>query len=170
MPKPITVRFYQVGKVSPHGPSLRTVLQQIFDLGEPGTRHRQLSGAFTCRLERLNTATPGHIAGEMVRVRSTDLPCEVHPDGTHALSVDVPIGDGVAFWFREQDHKLAIQYDMRTLSPGRFNDYFHQMVDAAYGHHMSTGILGGHYMIDTCGWLFHRVHAVESEIQDVTEQ
>lgn len=130
MPKPITVRFYQVGKVSQHGPTLRTVLQQIFDLGEPGTRQRQLSGAFTCRLERLNVDTPGYVAGEMVRVRSTDLPCEVHPDGTHALSVDVPIGDGVAFWFREQDHKLAIQYDMRTLSPGRFNDYLHQMVDA----------------------------------------
>ena len=88
MPKPITVRFYQVGKMSQHGPSLRTVLQQIFDLGEPGTRQRQLSGAFTCRLERLNIATPGYIAGEMIRVRSTDLPCEVHPDGTHALSVD----------------------------------------------------------------------------------
>jgi hypothetical protein len=67
----------------------------------------------------------------MVRVRSTDLPCEVHPDGTRPLNVGVPIGDGVAFCFREQDHKLAIQYDMRTLSPGRFNDYLRQMIDAA---------------------------------------
>jgi hypothetical protein len=130
MPKPITVRFYQVGKVVQHGPSLRTVLQSIFNLGEPGMRERQLSGTFTCRLERLNTDIPGFVAGEMIRVRSTDLPCEVHPDGTRALNVDVPIGDGVAFWYREQDHKLAIQYDLRTLSPGRFNDYMHQMVDA----------------------------------------
>lgn len=129
MPKPMTVRFYQVGKVAQNGPSLRTVLQSIYDLGEPGTRERQLSGAFTCRLERF-AATPGYLAGEMMRVRSTDLPCEVHPDGTRALNVDVPIGDGIAFHFRESDHKLAIQYDARTLSPGRFNDYIHQMVNA----------------------------------------
>jgi hypothetical protein len=129
MTKPINVRFYQVGKVAQHGPSLRTVLQSIFDLGDPSERERQLSGAFRCRLERF-TATPGYLAGEMMRVRSTDLPCEVHPDGTRALSVGVPIGDGIAFHYRENDHKLAIQYDARTLSPGRFNDYIHQMVDA----------------------------------------
>lgn len=130
MPKPMTVRFYQVGKVVENGPSLRTVLQSILDLGEPGTRECQLSGAFTCRLERLRTDTPGYVSGEMMRVRSTDLPCEVHPDGTRALDVDVPIGDGVSFCYREQDHKLAIQYDLRTISPGRFNDYIHQMVAA----------------------------------------
>ncbi|RYD67905.1 MAG: hypothetical protein EOP58_01960 [Sphingomonadales bacterium] len=65
-----------------------------------------------------------------MRVRTTDLPCEVHPDGTRALGVNVPIGDGVAFQYRERDHKLAIQYDPRVLSPGRFNDYISQLFPA----------------------------------------
>lgn len=129
MAKPITVCFYQVGKVAQEGPSLRAVLQSIFDLGDPGVRERQLSGAFICRLERLSS-TPGYLAGEMMRVRSTDLPCEVHPDGTRPLNVGVPIGDGIAFHYREHDHKLAIQYDNKVLSPGRFNDYLGQMVHA----------------------------------------
>jgi hypothetical protein len=129
MPKPITVRFYQVGKMAQHGPSLRTVLQSIYDIGEPGLRQRQLSGIFTCRLERL-TPTPGFLSGEMMRVRSSDWPCEVHPDGTRILGVGVPIGDGIAFCFRESDHMLAIQYDPKTLSPGRFNDYLGQVIPA----------------------------------------
>lgn len=129
MPKPITVRFYQVGKMAQAGPSLRAVLQSIYDLGAPSLREKQLSGAFICRLERL-ASTPGYLAGEMMRVRATDWPCEVHPDGTRLLSVGVPIGDGIAFHYREADHMLAIQYDARTLSPGRFNDYLGQMVHA----------------------------------------
>lgn len=62
-----------------------------------------------------------------MRVRESELPCEVHPDGTRRLSVDVPIGDGIAFCFREADHTLAIYYDPRVLSPGRFFDYIAQM-------------------------------------------
>jgi hypothetical protein len=63
----------------------------------------------------------------MMRIRETDLPCEVHPDGTRILGVDVPIGDGIAFCFREEDHTLAIHYDNRVVSPGRFFDYIGQM-------------------------------------------
>lgn len=126
MAKAITVRFYTVGKVAAQGASLRTTLQAIFDLGEPAARQRQLSGGFVCRLERL-VSTPGYLAGEMMRIRDTDLPCEVHPDGTRVLGVDVPIGDGVAFCFREADHTLAMHYDPRVISPGRFNDYLTQM-------------------------------------------
>jgi hypothetical protein len=126
MAKSITVRFYSVGKLAAHGPSLRATLQAIYDLGEPAVRQRQLAGGFVCRLERL-VLEPGYVSGEMMRVRDTDLPCEVHPDGTRALGIDVPIGDGVAFCFREADHTLAIHYDPRVLSPGRFNDYLMQM-------------------------------------------
>ena len=63
----------------------------------------------------------------MMRIRDSDLPCEVHPDGTRVLGVNVPLGDGVAFCYREADHILAIQYDPRVVSPGRFNDYMGQM-------------------------------------------
>lgn len=126
MTKPMTVRFYRVGKVAAQGPSLRAALQEIFDLGEPVARQRQLTGGFVCRLERL-VLTPGFVSGEMMRIRDSNLPCEVHPDGTRILGVGVPIGDGIAFCFREQDHTLAIQYDPQTMSPGRFNDYIGQM-------------------------------------------
>jgi len=126
MAKAITARFYRVGKVSPQGPSLRTALQAIFDAGPPAARECQLTGGFVCRLERLELS-PGFIAGEMMRIRETDLPCEVHPDGTRILGVDVPIGDGVAFRYREADHTLAMHYDARVVSPGRFNDYIAQM-------------------------------------------
>lgn len=126
MAKAISVRFYRVGKVSPHGPSLRTTLETIFGLGPPAARERQLAGGFVCRLERLLPA-PGYLAGEMMRIRETDLPCEVHPDGTRVLGVNVPLGDGVAFCYREADHTLAMQYDARVVSPGRFNSYMGQM-------------------------------------------
>ena len=85
-----------------------------------------MTGGFVCRLERL-ALEPGYLSGEMMRIRDTDLPCEVHPDGTRVLGLDVPIGDGVAFRFREADHTLAIHYDTRVISPGRFNDYLTQM-------------------------------------------
>ena len=105
MAKAITVRFYTVGKVSPQGASLRTTLQTIFELGEPSVRERQLTGGFVCRLERLALA-PGYLSGEMMRVRDTDLPCEVHPDGTRALGVDVPIGDGI---FGQRFNRVTLQ-------------------------------------------------------------
>jgi hypothetical protein len=126
MARAISVRFYRVGKVAQNGPSLRNTLDTIFGLGEPAVRQRQLSGGFVCRLERLLPA-PGYLAGEMMRIRETDLPCEVHPDGTRVLGVNVPLGDGIAFCYREADHILAIQYDPRVVSPGRFNDYLGQM-------------------------------------------
>lgn len=129
MAKAVSVRFCTVGKVAQAGPSLRTTLETIFNAGAPAARECQLSGGFDCRLERL-VLTPGYMAGEMMRIRETDLPCEVHPDKTRVLGVNVPLGDGVAFCFREADHTLAIQYDARVLSPGRFNDYLVQMHNA----------------------------------------
>jgi hypothetical protein len=67
----------------------------------------------------------------MTRVRHDDFPSEVHPQGTRQLNVAVPIGEGIAFRFRERDHVLAIQYDNRIVSPGKFIDYVTQLVPAA---------------------------------------
>lgn len=125
MPKSITVRFYEIGKLTPHGASLRQALQEIFDSGPPGDRQVQLSEGFVCRLERLRT-TAGFISGEMLRVRTTDFPCKVLPEGTRPLGIDGPIGDGIAFRFREADSRLGIQHDPRVVSPGRMFDYIAQ--------------------------------------------
>lgn len=125
MPKSITVRFYEIGKLTPHGASLRQALQEIYDSGPPGAREVQLSEGFVCRLERLH-ATAGFVSGEMLRVRTTDFPCEVLREGTRRLDVEGPIGDGIAFRFREADSRLAIQFDPRVVSPGRMFDYVAQ--------------------------------------------
>jgi hypothetical protein len=71
------------------------------------------------------------LTGELTRVRSDDFPSEVHPHGTAQLNVNVPIGEGVAFRYRERDHILAIQYDPRVVSPGRFIDYVMQLAPNA---------------------------------------
>jgi hypothetical protein len=130
MAKMVTVRFYQVGKMHAAAISLRAALEGIFAVNQPGARERQLSGSFRCRLERLHV-DGGFVTGEMTRVRETDYPSEVHPEGVTGLGVDVPIGDGVAFCYREADHRLAIEYDPRTLSPGRMMDYISSMNAAA---------------------------------------
>lgn len=130
MPKIVTVRFYQIGKLHAHGLSLRSALDQIAALGQPGVRERQLTAGFRCRLERY-VPTAGYLTGEITLVRNEDFPAEVHPHGTAELNVGVPIGEGVAFRFREQDHVLAMQYDPRVVSPGRFIDYLMQSVAAA---------------------------------------
>jgi hypothetical protein len=71
----------------------------------------------------------------MTRVRHEDYPAELHPDGARQLNVDVPIGDGVAFRFRERDHTLAFQYDDRILSAGRFLDYLESFHRKALYHY-----------------------------------
>jgi hypothetical protein len=85
-----------------------------------------MAPGFTCRLERYEPEA-GAVSGEMTRVRHEDYPAEIHPDGTRQLRVDVPIGDGVAFRFREADHTLAFQYDDRILAAGRFLDYLESL-------------------------------------------
>jgi len=130
MPKVVTVRFFQIGKFHAQAMSFRAALDQIEALGQPGARERQLGLGFRCRLERYH-ATAGYLTGEITRVRNDDFPSEVHPQGTRALNVAVPIGEGVAFRYRERDHVLAMQYDNRVVSPGRFIDYVMQMVAGA---------------------------------------
>lgn len=126
MPKTVTVRFYQVGLVDPRGTTLRHALDQIAAIRQPGQREMQLAPGLRVRLERY-VATPGYLTGEMTRVRDDDHPSAVHPHGTMPLNLGGPIGEGVAFRYRERDHVLAIQYDVRSLAPGRFIDYVMQM-------------------------------------------
>lgn len=125
MARSITVRFYQIGKMAANGPSLRHALNDIYLRGDPGQREVQLAEGVRCRLERF-VESAGFISGEMMRVRNTDFPCEVHPHGTAVLGVEGPIGEGIAFRFREADSRLAIQFDPRVVSPGRFFDYIGQ--------------------------------------------
>lgn len=130
MPRAMSVRFYDVRKVHARGMSLRDALSQIAARGQPGTREMQLGPGVRVRLEEF-TPTAGFLEGEITRVRADDHPSEVHPHGTVQLNVTGPIGEGVAFKFRERDHVLAIQYDNRIVAPSRFFEYVMQMAQPA---------------------------------------
>lgn len=130
MPKTVTVRFFQVGRIDPRGVTLRDALGAIEALGQPGARELQIGQGIRVRLERYH-ATAGYLTGEMTRVRHDDHPAEIHHHGTAQLNVAGAIGEGVAFRYREADHILAMQFDNRTLSPSRFIDYVQQLVPAA---------------------------------------
>lgn len=130
MARMMSVRLWRVGKQHVNGATLRQALDGVWALGQAGDRQRQMSPGVVCRLERYHPER-GIIAGEVTRVRHEDYPSEIHPDGARALTVQVPIGDGVAFRFREADHTLAFQYDDRILSAGKFLDYLEALHQAA---------------------------------------
>src|SRR5690606_837024 len=109
MANKLTVRFYQIGKLQPQGPSLQTALETIA-AKEHGERQVQLAEGMMVRLERYNEDA-GELEGEFTRVRRDDFPYRVLPDGAKPLNVDDPLGSGVAFRYRPQDHILAIQYN-----------------------------------------------------------
>jgi hypothetical protein len=130
MPRQVSVRLWRVGKRHRQGATLRQALDQVWGIGPPGDRQRQMAPGVLCRLERYEPQA-GVVGGEMTRVRHEDFPAEIHPHGAVALNVNVPIGDGVAFRFREADHTLAFQYDDRILAAGKFLDYLEALVPEA---------------------------------------
>lgn len=132
MENKITIRFYEVGKLRPNGPTLKSVLEKIRDLGDQEVREANVSADCRVRLERLEV-DGDDIAGEFTRAQTANLPSEVHAQGVRKLSVNGPLGHGIAFRFRTTDHTLAIQYDTRVLSPSRIFSYLLSMQrDAAF--------------------------------------
>jgi hypothetical protein len=118
----ISVRFYSVEKLQPNGPSLKRALEHISQMNHE-QRQIQLGEGVIVRLERFEEDA-GELCGEFTRVRDTDFPFEVRPDGVRSLQTEGPIGTGVAFRFRPGDHTLAMQFDTRIVSPGRVVDFF----------------------------------------------
>ena len=130
MARLMSVRLWRVGKQHANGASLRQALEAVAAVPQPGDRQRQMGPGVVCRLERFQREV-GVLSGEMTRVRHEDYPAEIHPEGARQLRVDVPIGDGVAFRYREADHTLAFQYDDRILAAGRFLDYLESLHQGA---------------------------------------
>ena len=120
----LTIRFYEISKLLPHGPSLEVALQTIKE-HEHAEREVQLGEGVSVRLERLDNDA-GELAGEFTRVRRDNFPYRVMPDGVEQLDVDGPLGNGVAFRYRPHDRLLAIQYNNLLVSPGRVVDYLLQ--------------------------------------------
>lgn len=122
MDRSVTVRFYRVERPSRNTPRLLDVLQHIVALALPD-RERTIRTDFDVRLEHMQPDGPNVVAGEFTRIQTTNFPSEVDGRGTHPLSVDNPLGHGIAFRFDHARSVLAIQYDVRVISPGRVFDY-----------------------------------------------
>ncbi len=132
----ITIRFF---KIEPHHettPSFADALVAAFALGDtPRDRQRAVSSALI-RLERL-TVDASFIDGEVVRRQDTALP----PEATDSGMSPLPLSDGaglghpIAFRYSTTLGVLAIQFDNRAVSPGRFLAYLREVDPAAnYSH------------------------------------
>lgn len=119
-----TTRFYSVHKKNMNALGFVQALKNIDQVRRKADRERELMSGYIVRLERFETED-GYICGEMVRVRDRDYPFEILENSVGPLNVNNPIGNGVAFRFRIADSVLAIQYDVRIISPGRFIEYIY---------------------------------------------
>lgn len=132
MDKTVTVRFYKVERLNEADPKLRDVLKGIAAIAELDARIATVgNNDVKVRLERLEEDSATVIAGEFTRIQTTNYPSEVHPDGTKPLGVTSPLGHGVAFRFDSSKSILAMQYDVRVLSPGRMLEYLRAKWDGA---------------------------------------
>lgn len=122
----ITIRFFSVTKEKASHPCTADLLKIIDGKMPLSTREVQLGTGLRVRLERLEEEKAGYLSGELIRIQSSNLPSEVHANGTKPLSSDAPLGHGVAFRYDPKNSKLAIQYDTRVLGPGRFIEYLMQ--------------------------------------------
>lgn len=118
----VTARFYDVLRDSDNSPTLREVLEGIkaIDLKD---RSANLEQDFRVRLERIDADGANVLAGEFTREQTTNLPSEVHPDGLKPLSIEEPLGHGIAFRFNHNKSVLALQFDVRVLGPGKILEY-----------------------------------------------
>ena len=127
MDKTISARFYDVQKANVNVPGLKSVLQRILRKRPAANREALLAANYLVRLERLDTHSGGDISGEFTRAQTTNYPSEVHDDAVRALHVDVPLGHGIAFFFRAKDSLMALQFEPRVLTSNRIASYIQAM-------------------------------------------
>lgn len=84
-----TLRFYTVEKRAAHGLSLQQALEHVNNETDFSQRERQLKAGYIVRLERY-AVDAGDLTGEFTRVRTTDFPFEVRPDGVEPLNTVAP--------------------------------------------------------------------------------
>jgi len=106
------------------------VLQRIAAIRDKEKREALIGAGIRVRLETL-IVDGDAVDGEFTRMQTTNFPSEVHATGTRPLPVAGPLGHGVAFRYDEKKSVMAIQYDKRTLSPGRAFEYISAKWDGA---------------------------------------
>ncbi|MFB2550165.1 hypothetical protein [Ensifer soli] len=135
MSNKLSFRFYTVERMNGNVPMLVDALAEINARDYP-QRQIQVGQGYVVRLERHAVDAGGEVQGEFIRVSDTNFPFEVRQDGVRGLEIDNPLGSGVAFRFRPNDHTLAIQYDTRIVSPGRVMDYLLQ-IDGRFAYRIT---------------------------------
>ncbi|MDO8877750.1 MAG: hypothetical protein Q8M24_11990 [Pseudolabrys sp.] len=130
MDKRITFRFYNVTMPRRARLSFEDALAQIGNIRKKVGRERQLGTDFYMRAEDIS-ATRGAISGELTRIQRTNFPSEIDGENRIPLSTRNPLGHSVVFRFLPATGHLGIQYDPRTISPGRFIQYVGAMMEEA---------------------------------------
>lgn len=122
MDRSVTVRYFKLESIGRRAPSFIDAIDAAMRLGRsPHEREREVGVGVTIRLERRNRRR-GLLLGEVVRVQRENIPPEAQQGGLVPLGVG-GLGHSVAFAFDEQTNIIAIQFDPRGVSLGRFLDY-----------------------------------------------
>ena len=97
-------------------------VQRALALGaSPEDRERVISPGVTIRLER-TLQQNGLLTGEVVRVQTENIPPEARSHGLVPLGIG-GLGHSVVFAYDEVSRVIAIQFDPRGVSLGRFLEY-----------------------------------------------
>lgn len=128
MDRSITVRYFRLDVARQGQPSFSEAVNTAIALGHsPHERQRVIAPGVTIRLERKRVSR-GVILGEVVRVQTENIPPEAQANGLVPLGIG-GLGHSVAFAYDEQSQVIAIQFDPRGVSLGRFLDYLNVVMD-----------------------------------------
>ena len=118
----IKVRFFRVLK---HGNSTPDFVDALKGIAEIDLQEREATtkDGINIRLERLKNKGNSLYWGEATKIQTENFPSEVHEDGLEKLSIESPLGYGVAFAFDQNVSVLGMQFDSRIISPSRFREY-----------------------------------------------
>src|SRR4051812_9138437 len=122
MDRNVTIRYFHLDSLGANPLSFEDAVQRALDLGpNPDQREREIAPGIVIRLERLNRRE-GLLTGEVVRVQRENIPPEAQAHGLVPLGIG-GLGHSVGFAYDDQSRILAIQFDPRGVSLGRFLDY-----------------------------------------------
>lgn len=122
MDRNVTVRYFQLTPIGEDEVNFEEAVNQAYQLGaRPRDRVRRIAQGAHLRLER-KRMNNGLLTGEVVREQRENIPPEAGDDALIPLGIQ-GLGHSVAFAYDPQSRVIAIQFDPRGVSLGRFVDY-----------------------------------------------
>jgi len=118
----VTVRYFQLTAIGEAEVPFEDAIEQANRLGNrPSDRAKRIPHGAVIRLER-KRMNAGLLTGEVVREQRENIPPEATDDALVPLGVR-GLGHSVAFVYDSVSRVIAIQFDPRGVSLGRFLDY-----------------------------------------------